>query len=85
LTIRYFPPRTPKQTRRSGTYTRDAARVRREAIVCALCGQPFTDPADPVVCHQIIARSQGGSDQPSNLAGVHASCNGRQGRGLQDP
>ena len=66
---------------RTGTYSRNAAKVRASATVCYLCGQPFSAD-DPPVADHIVPRGLGGSDDPANLAPVHRSCNGRKGAEL---
>jgi 5-methylcytosine-specific restriction endonuclease McrA len=67
---------------RTGTYSRNAARVRANALTCHLCGRGFTDPDDPPVADHIIPRGLGGSDDLVNLAPAHRSCNGRKGAEL---
>jgi 5-methylcytosine-specific restriction endonuclease McrA len=71
----------PKPPKRSGTYSRDAAKIRASATVCHICGKPFT-PDDPAVADHIHPRAFGGSDHISNLAAAHKSCNGRKGATL---
>jgi 5-methylcytosine-specific restriction endonuclease McrA len=66
---------------RSGTYTRDAKRIVQAAAHCHLCGEG-PRPSDPFVADHVIPRSRGGSDDPSNLAPAHRSCNGRRGQQL---
>ena len=68
---------------RSGSYGRDAKRVRETAVVCHLCGQG-PRPDDPFVADHIIPRAYGGTDDPTNLAPAHRSCNGRKGQQLGD-
>ena len=69
----------PKRGSRSGSYSRNAAKVRAAATHCYLCGNPFTDPNDPPVADHIRPRVYGGSDDLDNLAPAHRSCNGRKG------
>lgn len=82
---RYSKGRCPAHQlpKRSGSYTRTARTVVAAALQhgtpCHLCGQPFTDPADPPVADHLVARSLGGSDAIGNLAAAHRSCNGRRG------
>ena len=64
---------------RTGTYSRNAAKVRASALTCHICGKGFTDPNDPPVADHIVTRGLGGSDDPANLASAHRSCNGRKG------
>jgi len=68
--------------RRSGSYSRAAAKVRAAAEYCWICGRPFTDPNDPPVADHVIPRAHGGSDSIGNLAPAHRSCNGRKGATL---
>jgi len=68
----------PKPPKRSGSYTRNAAKVRASATACYLCGKPFT-PDDPAVADHVHPRAYGGTDDPSNLRAAHKSCNGRKG------
>jgi 5-methylcytosine-specific restriction endonuclease McrA len=71
----------PKPPKRSGTYTRNAAKVRATATVCALCGGGArTD--DPWVADHRVPRVLGGSDKITNLQPAHRSCNGRKGATL---
>jgi 5-methylcytosine-specific restriction endonuclease McrA len=67
--------------RRSGSYTRNAKRIVENAVYCYLCGGPFTD-VDPAVADHVLPRVHGGSDDISNLAPAHRSCNGRKGATL---
>jgi 5-methylcytosine-specific restriction endonuclease McrA len=71
----------PKPPKRTGTYGRDAAKVRAAATICYLCGEPFTRD-DPPVADHVQPRARGGSDHISNLAAAHRSCNGRKGATL---
>jgi len=64
---------------RPGSYSRAAAKVRAAAEYCWICGGPFTDPNDPPVADHVIPRADGGSDDLTNLAPAHRSCNGRRG------
>jgi len=66
---------------RSGSYIRDARRIVETATRCHLCGEG-PRAGDPFVCDHIIPRMYGGSDDPSNLAPAHRSCNGRRGANL---
>jgi 5-methylcytosine-specific restriction endonuclease McrA len=59
--------------------------VRTEAVTCWLCGRGFTDPTDPPVADHVIPRASGGSDDITNLAAAHRSCNGRRGQLLSEP
>jgi len=68
--------------RRSRSYSRAAAKVRAAAEYCWICGGPFTDPNDPPVADHVIPRAHGGSDDITNLAPAHRSCNGRRGQSL---
>lgn len=57
--------------------------IRRDGGICHLCGQPGADTAD-----HLIPYSQGGSDDPSNLAAAHHNtppyCNRVRGdRGIE--
>jgi 5-methylcytosine-specific restriction endonuclease McrA len=70
---------------RTGTYSRNAAKVRATAIICHICGEGFTDPNDPPVADHVVPRGVGGSDNVSNLRAAHRSCNGRKGQGLGQP
>jgi hypothetical protein len=78
-------PRCPAHTiatkPRSGTYTRDAKAIVAAADRCWLCGEG-PRPDDPFVAHHVIPRLHGGTDDPSNLAPAHRSCNGRRGAKL---
>jgi hypothetical protein len=53
----------PKPPKRSGSYTRNAAKVRASATSCYLCGKPFT-AEDPAVADHVKPRAFGGSDNP---------------------
>jgi 5-methylcytosine-specific restriction endonuclease McrA len=75
-------PNHPQRKKRSGTYSRDAAKVRAAATICYLCGLPFNDPNDPPVADHVVPRVYGGSDHIGNLAAAHRSCNGRKGAGI---
>jgi 5-methylcytosine-specific restriction endonuclease McrA len=68
----------PKSPKRSGSYTRNAAKVRAAATACHICGGAFTAD-DPAVADHVRPRAFGGSDSLSNLAAAHRSCNGRKG------
>jgi 5-methylcytosine-specific restriction endonuclease McrA len=74
-------PLHPKPPKRTGTYTRNAAKVRAAATTCYLCGLPFT-PDDPAVADHVQPRAYGGSDNITNLQAAHRSCNGRKGATL---
>jgi 5-methylcytosine-specific restriction endonuclease McrA len=74
-------PLHPKPPKRTGTYTRNAAKVRAAAVTCYLCGLPFT-PDDPAVADHVEPRAYGGSDNIINLRAAHRSCNGRKGAHL---
>src|SRR5262245_42263048 len=54
--------RHPKPPKRTGTYSRNAAKVRTSAVVCWICGSPFTDPNDPPLADHIRPRMYGGDD-----------------------
>lgn len=69
-----IPPRT-------GTYSRNAAKVRAAATRCHLCGLPFSSD-DPAVADHVIPRGLGGSDNLTNLKAAHRSCNGTKGQQL---
>jgi 5-methylcytosine-specific restriction endonuclease McrA len=75
-------PLHPKPPKRTGTYTRNAAKVRASAIACYLCGKPLTDPNDPPVADHVHPRAYGGTDDITNLKAAHRSCNGRKGATL---
>ncbi|MGE5273261.1 MAG: HNH endonuclease [Verrucomicrobiota bacterium] len=66
---------------RTGSYSRNAARVRASAIVCHLCRKGFTAD-DPPVADHVVPRGLGGSDELANLRPAHRSCNGRRGAKL---
>jgi 5-methylcytosine-specific restriction endonuclease McrA len=51
--------------------------LRRDGGICHLCAQPGADTAD-----HLVPWSQGGTDEPSNLAAAHKRCN--QLRGTTD-
>ena len=72
----------PKPPKRSGSYSRNAQKIRAAATVCHLCGKPFNDPNDPAVADHVHPRAYGGSDHINNLAAAHRSCNGRRGAKL---
>jgi 5-methylcytosine-specific restriction endonuclease McrA len=55
--------------------------IAASATHCAICGEG-PRPGDPFVAHHVVPRAHHGSDDPSNLAGAHASCNGRKGAHL---
>jgi 5-methylcytosine-specific restriction protein A len=48
---------------------------------CYLCGKAFTADDPPVIDH-VTPRAHGGTDDESNLAAAHRSCNGRKGATL---
>jgi 5-methylcytosine-specific restriction endonuclease McrA len=60
-------------------YRQARAIVLSRATSCWLCGLPFRDPRDPMVCDHYVPTSLGGTDDPSNLRAAHASCNNRRG------
>ena len=62
---------------RTGTYSRNAAKVRAAATRCHLCGGPFTAD-DPPVADHVVPRGVGGGDGIENLAPAHRSCNARK-------
>jgi hypothetical protein len=62
---------------RSGTYSREAKRLVEAATYCYLCGDG-PRPGDPLVADHVIPRALGGSDDITNLAPAHRSCNGRK-------
>ena len=59
------------RTRRHGKHRQ--AVMARDAGICHLCGGPHADAID-----HIVPVSWGGSDDPSNLAPAHTSCNTRK-------
>ena len=60
-------------------YREARAVVLSRATECWLCGLPFRDSRDPMVCDHYVPTSLGGSDDVSNLRAAHASCNSRRG------
>ena len=66
---------------RTGTYSRNAAKVRATALVCRTCGDG-PRLVDPFVAEHVVPRGYGGSDDISNLRAAHRSCNGRKGAQL---
>ena len=48
--------------------------MRRDKGMCHLCGEPYADTMD-----HIVPVAWGGSDDPSNLAPAHGSCNSSKG------
>lgn len=48
--------------------------IERDAGICYLCGLPGADTAD-----HIVAKRNGGTDDPDNLAAAHRACNSRKG------
>jgi len=54
-----------------------AALVLAGATVCAICGKPPTRN-DPLTAGHIIAREDGGTNDPSNYQAEHRSCNSRK-------
>jgi 5-methylcytosine-specific restriction endonuclease McrA len=76
-------PLHPKPPKRTGTYMRNAAKIRATATTCGICGKPFTDPDDPPVADHVIPRADGGSDDITNLRPAHRSCNGRRGANMR--
>jgi 5-methylcytosine-specific restriction endonuclease McrA len=74
-------PEHPKPPKRTGSYTRAAAQLRAAATTCHICGEgPRAN--DPWVADHLLPRMFGGSDDISNLAAAHQSCNGRRGARL---
>jgi 5-methylcytosine-specific restriction endonuclease McrA len=72
-----------KPPKRTGSYSRAAAKIRAAAEACWLCGGSFDNPDDPPVADHIVRRAYGGSDDITNLAAAHRSCNGRRGQRMQ--
>lgn len=79
--------RRPSRTTRKATWR--TAIFQRDAWTCWLCGG-HTDPTAtvphplaPTVDH-LVPRIDGGTDDPSNLATAHLSCNSRRGRSLNN-
>jgi 5-methylcytosine-specific restriction endonuclease McrA len=72
-------PKTPLN--RDGRYREQRERILAASTVCHICGQPPTAD-DPFVLDHVVARAYGGTDDPSNLAAAHKSCNGRKGAGI---
>ncbi len=60
-------------------YDRNRKTLLDSATVCAACGRPGT-PDDPLTAGHIVARTDGGSNELSNLRAEHASFNYSQGR-----
>jgi 5-methylcytosine-specific restriction endonuclease McrA len=75
-------PLHPKPPKRTGSYGRDAAKVRANANLCHICLKPFTDPNDPPVADHVLPRAYGGTDDITNPKAAHRSCNGRKGATL---
>lgn len=50
----------------------------RDGAACRLCGEEFTDVAEPTIDH-IWPVSRGGTSQLDNLQLAHALCNNRRG------
>lgn len=46
----------------------------RDGTICWICGKAGANSVD-----HLTPRSAGGSDDPSNLAAAHLSCNSRRG------
>ena len=60
------------------------ARLRnRDGDDCWLCGLPMTEPPrrhnKRISLEHLVARSDGGSDEPGNLVLCHQHCNGHLG------
>jgi 5-methylcytosine-specific restriction endonuclease McrA len=72
----------PKPPNRTGTYTRNAAKVRAAAVLCHICGEGARAD-DPWVADHLVPRIYGGPDDLSNLRAAHRSCNGRRGASLE--
>lgn len=83
----YRGNKRPSLGRDNSTTRRVAARLRREARVCALCGLPIDPelksphPFSFTVDH-IIPLSMGGAvADPTNMRAAHRICNSKRGTG----
>ena len=67
-----------QRTRRHGRHREMV--MRRDQGVCHLCGGGHADAID-----HIVPVAWGGSDDPTNLAPAHTSCNSSKGAAMPDP
>ena len=67
-----------QRTRRHGRHREMV--MRRDQGVCHLCGSGHADAID-----HIVPVAWGGSDDPTNLAPAHTSCNSSKGAAMPDP
>ena len=52
--------------------------VKRDGMVCALCGEPIATLSEVTIDH-IVPLSRGGTDRLDNLRLAHEACNKRRG------
>lgn len=59
-------------------HRRASQRALEEALVCLYCGEP-EKPDDPFERAHVLAKADGGTNDPDNYAAAHESCNRREG------